>query len=131
MQDEEEVDIDDDDASLNEIEEDHENEKSLRGNLGSQIDSKTCKRVFTRNKITKRQRTLYVCKFPGCNKVFNKSSNFIVHQRRHTGKKPFECGVCHVSFTQSGTLKRHNRVRHPQANSDSIQNSMAAVIKKN
>jgi len=45
----------------------------------SQIDAKTCKRVFTRNQITKRQRTLYVCKYPRCNKVFNKSSNFIVH----------------------------------------------------
>ena len=74
-----EVEDEDEDEDEDEIDEAPENEKSLRGNLGQQIDAKTCKRVLTRNKITKRQRTLYVCKYTGCNKVFNKSSNFIVH----------------------------------------------------
>ncbi|KAM9399558.1 uncharacterized protein ACWYII_031674 isoform 2-T2 [Salvelinus alpinus] len=33
-----------------------------------------------------------------------------IHQRMHTGEKPFGCHVCRASFSDSSNLKRHQRV---------------------
>jgi uncharacterized Zn-finger protein len=44
--------------------------------------------------------------------VFEKSTSLIVHYWRHINLRPFRCNLCNSSFTQSGTLSRHNRAVH-------------------
>ncbi|XP_038856186.1 zinc finger protein 184-like [Salvelinus namaycush] len=50
----------------------------------------------------------FLCMF--CNKGFSCLQNVEIHQRVHTGVKPYSCTQCHMCFTQAGTLKRHQRV---------------------
>lgn len=50
-----------------------------------------------------------------CNKEFSKSTSLIVHYQRHINLRPFICTACNMSFTQSGTLVRHNRAIHRDA----------------
>ena len=56
--------------------------------------------------------TYFVCNFHNCQKVFQKSTSLIVHYWRHNNVRPFTCNLCNKSFTQSGTLSRHNRAVH-------------------
>ncbi|XP_038837415.1 zinc finger protein 806-like [Salvelinus namaycush] len=50
----------------------------------------------------------FLCIF--CNKGFSCSQKVEIHQRVHTGVKPYSCPQCHMRFTQAGDLKRHQRV---------------------
>ena len=54
----------------------------------------------------------FICKYRGCNRIFTKSTSLIVHYWRHINIRPFTCKICNTSFTQSGTLSRHNRTVH-------------------
>ena len=56
--------------------------------------------------------THFICKHPGCDRIFVKSTSLIVHYWRHVNLRPFSCNLCQTSFTQSGTLSRHNRAVH-------------------
>ena len=42
-----------------------------------------------------------------CNKRFTNTSSLIVHKRTHTGEKPYECDVCSKQFSSSRSLSRH------------------------
>lgn len=59
-----------------------------------------------------RQQTYFICKYRDCTKMFTKSTSLIVHYWRHTNVRPFTCNLCSKSFTQSGTLSRHNLAVH-------------------
>ncbi|XP_072023160.1 uncharacterized protein [Amphiura filiformis] len=45
-----------------------------------------------------------------CGKNFANNGQVQVHERIHTGEKPFRCGVCTKVFTQESHLKRHKRI---------------------
>ncbi|XP_045073349.1 zinc finger protein 271-like [Coregonus clupeaformis] len=50
----------------------------------------------------------FLCMF--CNKGFSCPQKVEIHQRVHTGVKPYSCTQCHMRFAQACNLKRHQRV---------------------
>lgn len=44
-----------------------------------------------------------------CGRAFTQSNDLALHMRRHTGARPYACGMCPARFIQSGQLKAHRR----------------------
>uniref|UniRef100_A0A4W5KXE7 C2H2-type domain-containing protein n=1 Tax=Hucho hucho TaxID=62062 RepID=A0A4W5KXE7_9TELE len=55
---------------------------------------------------SKEKRSL--CMF--CNKGFSCLQKVEIHQRVHTGVKPYSCTQCDMCVAEAGSLKRHQRV---------------------
>uniref|UniRef100_A0A8C8FE93 C2H2-type domain-containing protein n=1 Tax=Oncorhynchus tshawytscha TaxID=74940 RepID=A0A8C8FE93_ONCTS len=53
-----------------------------------------------------------------CNKGFSCPQKVEIHQRVHTGEKPFSCTQCHMRFAQAGNLKMHLKVHTGERSSD-------------
>nr|XP_051693174.1 zinc finger and SCAN domain-containing protein 5B [Oryctolagus cuniculus] len=51
---------------------------------------------------------LYQCS--DCPKSFNYRSQFVIHQRTHTGERPYQCESCKKGFMQASDLRVHQRI---------------------
>jgi len=47
----------------------------------------------------------HVCQFCGRKFLYEKDKK--IHERTHTGERPFECHLCSKAFAQKGTLINH------------------------
>lgn len=56
-------------------------------------------------KIRPEKKKKYECSY--CSSTYTARHKLVIHERRHTGDKPYKCNLCDAGFTNSDALKTH------------------------
>lgn len=75
--------------------------------------------VFQRSQPAKHRKSAemarrYPCNWQDCFAILTTRKGLQVHQRSHTGDKPFQCPQCDSSFSDHSALRRHEASKHPK-----------------
>ncbi|XP_015916955.2 zinc finger protein 76 [Parasteatoda tepidariorum] len=65
---------------------------------------------FNKSTTTKVAEKAFQCEFPNCKRLYTTLHHLKVHERSHTGDRPFKCKSCTKSFATGYGLKSHTRV---------------------
>ena len=57
----------------------------------------------------------FKCHFDSCDKAFPSVAYLKVHERVHTGEKPFACAYCDYRASQSSRLTKHLKSKHSRS----------------
>lgn len=61
-----------------------------------------------KEKEVEAKKETYICKY--CSKEYTRKDGLILHERRHTGERPFSCTYCEKKFSSTSARNKHIQI---------------------